>query len=78
MVVSINGADGKQPGYSWDRLIQPLGRGDYDVCGFLKKLKTAGYKGPIGLQCYGIKGDPLENLKQSVSAWKEYQAQLTR
>ncbi len=78
MVVSINGADGKQPGYSWDRLIQPLGRGDYDVCGFLKKLKTAGYKGPIGLQCYGVKGDPLENLKQSVSAWKEYQAQLNR
>ena len=76
MVVSINGADDKQPGYSWDRLIQPLGRGDYDVCGFLKKLKTAGYKGPVGLQCYGVKGDPLENLKQWIKAWTEYQGQL--
>jgi sugar phosphate isomerase/epimerase len=76
MVVSINGADDKQPGYSWDRLIQPLGRGDYDVCGFLNKLKTAGYKGPVGLQCYGVKGDPLENLKQSIKAWTEYQGKL--
>lgn len=76
MLVSINGADDKQPGFSWDRLIQPLGRGNYDVCGFLKKLKAAGYKGPIGLQCYGIKGDPLENLKQSIQAWKAYAAQL--
>jgi len=76
MLVSINGADDKQPGSSWDRLIQPLGRGNYDVCGFLKKLKSAGYRGPVGLQCYGVKGDPLENLKQSIGAWKDYQAQL--
>lgn len=78
MLVSINGADDKQPGYSWDRLIQPLGRGNYDVCGFLNKLQTAGYRGPIGLQCYGVKGDPLENLKQSIKAWKEYQGKLGR
>jgi sugar phosphate isomerase/epimerase len=76
MVVSINGADDKRPGYSWDRLIQPLGRGDYDVGGFLKKLKTAGYQGPVGLQCYNVKGDPLENLEQSIQAWREYQEQL--
>lgn len=76
MVVSINGADVKQPGLGWDRLIQPLGRGNYDVCGFLKKLQAAGYRGPIGLQCYGVKGDPLENLKQSIRAWKDCQAGL--
>jgi sugar phosphate isomerase/epimerase len=76
MLVSINGADDKQPGYSWNRLIQPLGRGDYDVCGFLKKLQAAGYRGPIGLQCYAVKGDPLENLKQSMAAWREYQRRL--
>ena len=78
MLVSINGADDKQPGYSWDRLIQPLGRGNYDVCGFLKQLKLAGYQGPIGLQCYGVKGDSLENLKQSIGAWQEYQGQLAK
>lgn len=77
-LVSINGADAKQPGYSWDRLIQPLGRGDFDVCGFLRKLKAAGYRGPIGLQCYAVKGDPVENLKQSIKAWKDYCARLAR
>jgi sugar phosphate isomerase/epimerase len=76
MLVSINGADDKRPGHGWDRLIQPLGRGDYDVCGFLKKLQAAGYRGPVGLQCYGVKGDPLENLRQSIEAWREYQGRL--
>jgi len=75
-LVSINGADSKQPGMSWDRLIQPLGQGNFDVCGFLKKLKAAGYRGPIGLQCYAVKGDPVENLKQSIRAWHEYAARL--
>ena len=75
-LVSINGADRKEKGYSWDRLIQPLGRGNFDVCGFLKKLQAAGYTGPIGLQCYAVKGDAVENLKQSISAWKEYSARL--
>jgi sugar phosphate isomerase/epimerase/type 1 glutamine amidotransferase len=75
-VVSINGADRKQPGYGWDRLIQPLGRGDFDVCDLLRKLTAAGYRGPIGLQCVGVKGDPFANLKQSIAAWREYSARL--
>jgi sugar phosphate isomerase/epimerase len=75
-VVSINGADVKQPGCGWDRLIQPLGRGNFDVCGFLRKLKAAGYCGPIGLQCYAVRGDKLENLRQSIHAWREYSARL--
>lgn len=75
-LVSINGADVKQPGYSWDRLIQPLGQGDFDVCDLLKKLTAAGYRGPIGQQCYAVKGDPVENLKQSIKAWNEYSARL--
>lgn len=77
-LVSINGADVKQPGYSWDRLIQPLGQGDFDVCGLLKKLKAAGYRGPIGQQCYAVKGDPVENLKKSIKAWNEYSARLSQ
>jgi sugar phosphate isomerase/epimerase len=75
-LVSINGADAKRPGTGWDRLIQPLGRGNFDVCGFLGKLKAAGYRGPIGLQCYAVKGDPAENLDQSIRAWREYCARL--
>ena len=76
MLVSINGADAKQPGYGWDRLIQPLGRGNFDVGGFLRTLIHAGYRGPIGLQCFGVKGDPLENLRQSMRAWRAYAQSL--
>jgi sugar phosphate isomerase/epimerase len=75
-LVSINGADAKEPGFGWDRLIQPLGRGNFDVYGFLKELHAAGYRGPIGLQCYGLKGDPVENLRQSIEAWREYMDRL--
>lgn len=67
-LVSVNGAD-KEGG--WDKLIQPLDRGQFDVRAFLVQLKNAGYAGPIGLQCYNIKGDLRENLKRSMKAWKE-------
>lgn len=73
-LVSINGADAKQPGMQWDRLIQPLGRGDFDVYGFLEVLRTAGYAGPVGLQCYAVKGDARSNLAESMRAWRSYAA----
>ena len=74
MLVTINGADAD--GTDWDRLIQPLGRGSFDVYGFLKMLKKLGYKGPIGLQGYGIKGDVYQNLKTSMNAWQSYADRL--
>lgn len=76
LLVSINGADVKEKGFGWDRLIQPLGKGNFDVYGFLKQLKAAGYHGPIGLQCYAVKGDPEANLRQSITAWNEYRARM--
>jgi sugar phosphate isomerase/epimerase len=66
-VVTINGADTEG---GWDRLIQTLDRGSFDVGGFLEALNRLGYKGPIGLQGYGIKGDVHENLKRSMEAWR--------
>jgi len=65
--VSINGADHKG---DWKQLIQTLDRGAFDTGAFLKKLSRAGYKGPVGLQCYAIGGDPRENLKRSMAAWR--------
>ena len=67
-VVTINGAD--REGKGWDRLIQTLDRGTFDLYEFLKTLVGLGYEGPIGLQGYGIKGDPYENLKRSMDAWR--------
>lgn len=72
-VVSINGADHEG---DWDRLIQPLGDGAFDVYPVLKKLKAVGYTGPIGLQCYNVKGDMRENLTKSMAAWKALQVRL--
>ncbi len=72
-LVSINGADnGDTHQMGWDRLIQPLGRGDYDVLHVISLLKKMGYKNPVGLQCYNIKGQPEEFLNESVTTWKKY------
>jgi sugar phosphate isomerase/epimerase len=71
--VSINGAEHEG---GWDRLIQPLDRGAFDVFGFLKKLVALGYKGPIGLQCYQVPGDREDNLKRSMAAWRGFQDRI--
>lgn len=72
-LATINGADqgGKPGGY-----IQRLDQGNYDVYGFLKLLRTNGYRGPIGLQCYSVKGDVRENLEKSIGAWRGYTARV--
>lgn len=67
LMVSINGSDHQG---DWDRLIQTLDRGQFDVAAFLKKLDAAGYQGPVGLQCYNVPGDREENLRRSMAAWK--------
>lgn len=72
-LVSINGAEHEG---GWDRLILPLDRGEFDVFGFLKKLVAAGYKGPIGLQCYQVPGDTEDNLKRSMAAWRKFQERM--
>jgi len=72
-LVSINGADNEG---GWDKLIQPLDRGEFDVRRFLVQLKDVGYAGPIGLQCYNIKGDIRENLERSMKAWRELSQSL--
>jgi sugar phosphate isomerase/epimerase len=69
-LVTINGADANAAGTTWQRLIQPLDQGTYDVRIVLKKLKELKYSGPIGLQGYGVKLPPEENLKRSMAAWK--------
>ena len=71
--VSINGAD--QQG-DWDQLIQPLDRGAFDVAGFVRTLIHVGYDGPIGLQCYAIKGDARTNLEHSMQAWRKMSTQF--
>jgi sugar phosphate isomerase/epimerase len=74
--VSINGADVRDERPGWDHYIQPLDRGSFDVGALLKTLKELGYRGPIGLQCYGIGGDAREHLARSMAAWRKLSANL--
>ncbi len=70
--ITINGADtGDTQKLGWDKLIQPLGRGTYDVGAFVSKARAAGYRGPFGFQGYGIKMEPKELLKETMEGWKK-------
>jgi sugar phosphate isomerase/epimerase len=69
--ITINGADtGDTRKFGWDRLIQPLGRGTYDVKAFVLSARAAGYRGSFGFQGYGIKMDSKELLRVSMDGWK--------
>ena len=69
--ITINGADtGDTRKLGWDKLIQPLGRGTYDVKAFVTNARAAGYRGPFGFQGFGIKMDPDKLLKETMEAWK--------
>ena len=69
--VSIHGADrGEDIHTGKGNWIQPLDSGAYDIQAFLKTLLDLGYKGPIGLQCFGIPGDARDHLTRSIKAWR--------
>ena len=70
--ITINGADtGDTQKLGWDKLIQPLGRGSYDVGAFVAKARASGYRGPFGFQGYGIKMDSKELLKETMAGWQK-------
>ena len=73
MFVTISGADtGDTRAMGWDRLIQPLDAGTYDLSTFLRTLRSVGYTGPVGFQGYNIKGEPREILTRSIAAWRKF------
>jgi len=75
MAVSLSGSDTPaQVRAKKGNWIQPLDKGAYDITAFLSILRDIKYSGPIGLQCYGIRGDFRENLKRSMAAWRKIDA----
>ena len=72
--VSVSG--GKVGGKPWNELIQPLDQGDFDQVELLRELKKLGFRGAVGLQCYGVRGDAKENLQRSIAAWRKNLASL--
>lgn len=76
--VTINGADkGDTKAMGWDRLIQPLDRGNYDVGTLIRRLRDeVEWHGPVGLQGYAVPGDKRENLRRSMAAWRKMTGSL--
>ena len=52
--------------------IEPVGRGTFDAAAFFKLLKAHNFQGAVGFQGFGIKGDPRENLAESMMAYQNY------
>ena len=75
-MVTINGA--KVGSKTIPELIQPLDRGDFDNRELLATLRDIGYRGPIGLQCFGIPGDAREHLQRSMNVWKTWKAEWAK
>ena len=63
-------------GQSWGDLIKPLDEGDFPQRRLLLALKKMNFKGPVGLQCYGVRGDKRTNLGKSLAAWNTILAEL--
>lgn len=70
--VSINGTDRateiRAGAGNW---LQPLDSGSFDIGAFLETLRDVGFRGPIGLQCYGIEGDAKDHLTRSIDTWRK-------
>lgn len=75
--VTLNGA--QKGTKTWTNgLIQPLDQGDFDNRALLATLREIGYRGPIGLMCYGIPGDARIHLERSMKRWQEWKIQTPR
>jgi sugar phosphate isomerase/epimerase len=74
LTVTLNGADAGVKGPQWNRLIQTLDRGSYNVGIVLRSLRQQAFNGPIGLQGYGLGGDRRDNLARSIEAWHKLSA----
>ncbi len=74
--MTINGA--KLGTDTWtDGLILPLDQGDFDNRALLATLREAGYRGPIGLMCFGVPGDPRDYLARSMKTWRQLNQSLS-
>ena len=61
----------------FDDYILPLGTGNFDTYDLVKfMVKTIKYKNPIGVQCYNIKGNKPQLIKNTMSVWKGYKTRL--
>jgi sugar phosphate isomerase/epimerase len=78
-MVTISGANqvDTQAKTPWDDYILPLGTGSFDTYALVRYLvRDLNYTGPIGVQCYNIKGDKPALLRSTMQAWRGYKNKL--
>jgi sugar phosphate isomerase/epimerase len=63
--VLLSGYSATQP-----RKNLPLDEGTFDQRPLLATLDEVGYRGPVGLMCYGIPGDLSTHLARSMNVWR--------
>ena len=69
--VTINGSDTPEEIQAkTGNWLQPLDAGSFNQAKLFKILDDLGYRGPVGLQCYGIPGDARIHLERSMKKWK--------
>lgn len=73
-LVSISGAlDPSQatPGSrDWSDVVRPLTDSVYPVADFVRAVRAAGYRGPIGLQNWRLPGDPAAQHEAAIAWWR--------
>jgi sugar phosphate isomerase/epimerase len=55
-----------------------FGEGEMDSFDVLAELRRVGYQGYLGVQRYGVQGDPYVNFGRSLEALREIEARLDR
>ncbi|MDD4868968.1 MAG: TIM barrel protein [Kiritimatiellae bacterium] len=74
-VVTINGAQVDAKAWT-NGLIQPLDKGNFDNGQLLNFLSEIGYKGPVGLMCYGVPDDTRDHLVRSMTTWRKLKEKI--
>ena len=78
-MITISGASDiiSQKKAIFDDYILPLGTGSFDTYDLLEYMvKTIKYKNPIGVQCYNIKGNKPQLIKNTMMVWNGYKTRL--
>ncbi|RCR70715.1 sugar phosphate isomerase/epimerase family protein [Larkinella punicea] len=63
----------------WNQYILPLGTGSFDTYELVRfAVQDLKFRGPIGVQCYAMKGDKPTNLRNTMVAWQQFQSRLAK
>ena len=65
--VSINGTNRE------NHATLPLGEGTFDLKEVLDLLREIEFEGPVGVMCWGLRGDAREHLEASMKQWRKWQ-----